>query len=311
MRHSLTRTRWRLEKWAGASRPIILMYHRVATLRADPWRLAVSPGNFASQIQTLARTHDVVPLDRIHEPGQGRRRVAITFDDGYHDVLSEAVPVLERHDCPATLFLTMGMVGRGEFWWDRLTRIMLESVAAGPIEIALPGLDRVIVTGARFAPMRRRRAYHAVWGLLRLQHTEYRQETLDLLARLFGVDETGAQANRTATAEEVSALDGSILRLGAHTMNHPSLPTLDRAQQACEIADSRSACAELTGKLPNDFAYPFGDYDAATVECVRDAGFSRAVTVGMGVVRSHTPRFRLPRVTVEDWDGETLLRKLP
>ena len=45
--------------------------------------------------------------------------IVVTFDDGYLDVLQNAVPILERYQIPATIFVVTGNLGE-PFWWDRL-----------------------------------------------------------------------------------------------------------------------------------------------------------------------------------------------
>ncbi len=56
----------------------------------------------------------------------GRSLVAITFDDGYADNLYDALPLLEKHGLPATVFVCTGPVTQGaEFWWDTLERLLL------------------------------------------------------------------------------------------------------------------------------------------------------------------------------------------
>ena len=47
-----------------------------------------------------------------HCPAQADRLVAITFDDGYRDNLTVALPLLEKFGLPMTLFVTAGFVGR-------------------------------------------------------------------------------------------------------------------------------------------------------------------------------------------------------
>ncbi len=52
--------------------------------------------------------------------------MAITFDDGYVDVLATALPLLERFDLPATVFLATGWLGSSRrFWWHDLARVVL------------------------------------------------------------------------------------------------------------------------------------------------------------------------------------------
>jgi hypothetical protein len=58
------------------------------------------------------------------------------------------------------------------------------------------------------------------------------------------------------------------------------------------------------------FAYPYGSYDAATVEAVRTARFARACTSDHGPVGRGADPFALPRVAVRDWDGDEFARRL-
>ena len=93
---------------AKAGQPRILMYHRVRAGHPGD-SLCVDPALFADQIAWLAEHAALVPLREISDPDldtNGRCRVAITFDDGYLDNLVDALPVLEKHGVPATLFVT-------------------------------------------------------------------------------------------------------------------------------------------------------------------------------------------------------------
>src|SRR5262245_6982 len=109
---------------------MILMYHRVSDLACDPWSRAVAPDRFAEQLAVLrdhAQDLQVCRLTDLASPGRPQRQVVITFDDGYADNLFEARPLLERYDCPATVFLVSGDIdGTREFWWDELSQIFLE-----------------------------------------------------------------------------------------------------------------------------------------------------------------------------------------
>lgn len=96
---------------AGYLRPgvRILMYHRVDTLpRFD--QLTVSPQAFTRQIEILAKSYRVIPLTQaLTELANGkikRNTVVITFDDGYLDNLTQALPIMEAHRLPASVFVT-------------------------------------------------------------------------------------------------------------------------------------------------------------------------------------------------------------
>jgi peptidoglycan/xylan/chitin deacetylase (PgdA/CDA1 family) len=104
----------------GPERPglRILYYHRVSADR-DP--LAVTPDAFCRQMEALAasgqRVVDLYEIDDLRlAPGESA--VALTFDDGYRDVLQEALPVLREHGFASTVFVVPGAIaGAAPFAW--------------------------------------------------------------------------------------------------------------------------------------------------------------------------------------------------
>lgn len=102
--------------WTGIR---IFGYHRVAD---DPEVLSVHPDAFREQMEAIAASNvDVVPLERALDllaAGQSGRQICITFDDGYRDVLENAVPVLEQLGFPATIFVPTAIIdGTASFYW--------------------------------------------------------------------------------------------------------------------------------------------------------------------------------------------------
>ena len=106
------------------TRRTILAYHGVARCGPDddPHRLFVSPEAFAAQMAALARRRRVVSLDEVLDDGvsDGRPLVAITFDDAYESVLTEAAPVLRAHGFPATVFAPTAWLGRRSAWMQEM-----------------------------------------------------------------------------------------------------------------------------------------------------------------------------------------------
>ena len=84
--------------------------------------------------------------------------------------------------------------------------------------------------------------------------------------------------------------------IGAHTKTHADLPTLTLAQQQDEVAGGRQDLISWGTVGPvNSFAYPYGDYDATTLQVVKDAGFSSALSTNDGDVTPSSDKFQLER----------------
>lgn len=85
--------------------------------------------------------------------------------------------------------------------------------------------------------------------------------------------------------------------IGAHTCTHPRLSKLPRDRAREEIVSSKKKLEDQFGRPIEHFAYPFGDYDDAVVEMVREAGFKTACTMDRGVNDRTNDPFRLKRWT--------------
>jgi len=92
----------------------VLAYHSV---QETDFAYAVSPEDFERQMKILKRRFRVITLAELRDIlVQGRmppdRCATITFDDGFEDNLTQALPILKELGLPATLFLTTSYVGR-------------------------------------------------------------------------------------------------------------------------------------------------------------------------------------------------------
>ena len=105
----------------------ILGYHRIAD---DADELAVAPKAFRSQMEMLlALGAQPIPLDEAQrriEEGIDRFYVCVTFDDGYYDNLTDAVPVLRDLRIPATIFVPTAAIDgtAGLYWYAEQPRLL-------------------------------------------------------------------------------------------------------------------------------------------------------------------------------------------
>lgn len=312
----------RRQRRAHEPHGLVLMYHRIASVPVDPWNLAVTPEHFDDQLGTLGRHVDFVPLNRLRESLRSGRRVrpavAVTFDDGYADNLLTAKPVLERHQVPATVFVASGFTGNGHgFWWDRLAgAILLPPVLPSSLVLADgengfarsdAALARADGTGRRA----RRRLHDDLWAWLAGRPEE---ERVRQVARIEAWSGTSPGEDRSAwpmTADQLRQLaSGGLVDIGAHSVSHPRLTKLSRAEKQFEIAQSCLDCEHILGNRPTSFSFPNGDYDEECTDLVREAGFTVACTSRPDLVWASGKAHETSRISVPDCSGEALWRLL-
>jgi peptidoglycan/xylan/chitin deacetylase (PgdA/CDA1 family) len=322
-----------------ATRAVVLQYHRVAELAFDPYALCVTPQHFADHLVVLRRLGRPTSLEECSRALRGgkllRRAIVVTFDDGYADSLYAAKPVLERHDVPATVFVVSGSVGsQQEFWWDELEWLLLQPGR-------LPRSLHLVVNGERHQwtldeaadyspeefsrnarwhygqpdnPTSRHRLFRALYGLLQPLAPHQRRSIVDDLRAWAGGASKARPAHRTLSPEEVIRLaEGQLVEVGAHTVNHPMLSALPLSTQQDEIRQSKAQLEEILGARVGSFSYPHGmpgHYTEETATVVREAGFACACSSQPGTLGLDTDPFQIPRVVVQDWDGESFERRM-
>jgi peptidoglycan/xylan/chitin deacetylase (PgdA/CDA1 family) len=327
----------RLRNWLAPG-GLILLYHRVAELPTDPFKLCVTPEHFAEHLVVLSGEYQPISLQRMRqtlESGQSpNRAIAVTFDDGYADNLWNAKPLLEAHDVPATVFVATGQLENPrEFWWDELDRLLLQPGrlpsyldltiehkphhwdlgAAADYSMAAHQRDRHWnwYVQEQADPGPRQSLYRALYQLLYPLATDQRQAILDQLVTWAGLTVDGRPNYAALSATEVNRLsNGGLVEVGAHTINHPFLSTLPAEVQWQEIQQSKTALETLIDQPVHGFAYPHGNYSPETMELVEKAGFTYACATIEGRVGCKNHGFQMPRVVVEDCDGETFARFL-
>jgi peptidoglycan/xylan/chitin deacetylase (PgdA/CDA1 family) len=126
--------------------PLVLMYHSIGPCADDPYQVTVSPRRLAVQLALLSRLglRGCSMRELLEAPGP--RKVGLTFDDGYRDFATTALPALTAHGFTATVFALAGRLG-GDNGWEAtgprkplLTAPELRAVAAAGMEIGSHGL---------------------------------------------------------------------------------------------------------------------------------------------------------------------------
>lgn len=93
---------------AGQTSAPVLLYHHVS--KETPASTSVSPETFSEHLAYIAENHTVLPLSEIVDAARNGKSLpdnalAITFDDGYANILKNAHPALQKHGFPYTIFI--------------------------------------------------------------------------------------------------------------------------------------------------------------------------------------------------------------
>lgn len=280
----------------------IAIFHRVL-LERDP----LFPGEmhavrFDALCVELARRFRVLTLrDAMGARDAGRlpsRALVITFDDGYADNATVALPILQRHGLQATFFVATGFLEAGRMWNDTVIEAMRRTSRP---HVDLPSL------GLDLAPLQtieqRRVAIERALSVIKYLTLHDREQALHMLTRALG--DSILPDDLMMSSQQVLQLHRAGMEIGGHTVRHPILRAISDDEARAEIRQGREQLQAITSAPVDSFAYPNGgpdrDYDLRHVTMVREEGFGAAVSTARGVVTAHADRYQLPRFS--PWDS--------
>ena len=146
------------------------MYHSISNSSNPKFKqFAVSPAAFAEQMAYLytRRYTPITVTQLVHARSQKEialpeRPVVLTFDDGFADFYTDALPVLKRYNFVATLYITTAFVGSTSSWlwrekettrpmltWDQIAEINAQGIECGGHSHTHPQLDLLPLSAAR------------------------------------------------------------------------------------------------------------------------------------------------------------------
>jgi len=300
---------------------VILTFHRVRPWKAAtpgfaPNRLLEITPDFLDQALGLVRRlgFEFVALEEARRRliDGGARFAALTFDDGYRDTRDFALPVLERHGAPFTVFFVPGFIERSaRLWWleleESLRRLDEASIDQAGLALRLPARSAAEKTAA----------YAKIYWALRARSESELLDAVGALARKAGVGSAAIADALFMDWDEVAAFARHrLVTTGAHSMTHRMLAKWPEAAARAEMADSKAALEGRLGLSVRSFAYPVGDPTSAgprEFELARQVGFATAVTTRPGMLfPGHAKHLTaLPRVSVNGlWQNAAALEAL-
>lgn len=285
----------------------ILIFHRVLP-SPDPLR----PGEpdvveFDLFMAFVSKNFSVLPLreavERLRLGCLPQRACCITFDDGYADNLTVALPILEKYRLPATVFIATGYLDGGRMFND----IVIDTIALtnnSYLDLTEIGLGTYSLTCLQ----ERRTAINTILEQLKYRMPKQRNADVMRLQELTGCRQS--PTNIMLTSEQVVELACRGVEIGGHTVIHPILTSLKDDEARHEISAGKRKLETIIGKPVTLFAYPNGrpyrDYTARHVAMVRELGFEAAVSTAHGVASPMSDRFQLPRFS--PWAATNLKR---
>lgn len=262
----------------------------------DEGVISVSPALFEKEIKFCKEYFSPISFGYLKECMEKKKPLPpnpliVTFDDGYRDNYTNAFPVLQKFEVPATIFLTADYINTDKlFWWDEVSYYMK---AQGKSE---PDIKNLL------------RSLKLITDDKRIEAVE------DIKKSNKGVSQFSER--QALNWEEVKAMSRAGIEFGSHTMSHPVLSKVeDKHELEYEIRQSKKIIEEKIEKEVIVFSYPIGGGDSFSSDIkkeVKDAGYSFAVNYihGVNIINNGFDRFSLKRLDMDQLSLDRFKAKL-
>lgn len=288
---------------------LVLTYHKVSDEPEllDPLKVSVSC--FEKQIKYLKNNYTLISGDQladcilINKP-LPENSCLITFDDGWGDNYTNALPILKKNNVPAIIFIATDFIGTKQtFWYERIQNLLGNL----PINIPdnfhenilqqFPGYISDKIISISKSPEKRHRL--AIINELIEELKKYTQlqieELIYDLSEILHVSITKETVPTMLTWEQVSAMSKSNITIGSHTKSHVILTQTNYDHAMSELVDSKDIIEKKIGNTVYYFCYPNGNYSTLIVKYVQKAGYVAAFTCLNGLNTSLERPFEIKR----------------
>lgn len=242
-------------------------------------------------------------LNRLDRP-RGKPFAVFTFDDGFADNYRLALPVMERHNAPFTVYVATGMMhGQIDAWWLGLAELIRRSDS-----INIKSLDYHVSCADRAS---KAAAYVAIEALI-----HHRYDVLPAVRQ--AITDAGIDCAALAHAEGLSAgelarlASNPLVTIGAHGETHINLALASDGEVRGELQRNRAFLQDIIGRPVQHLAYPFGNELACgerEAKIARELGFRSAVTTRNGMLfpQHRGSLLELPRERLVEADTASTL----
>lgn len=308
--------RLHLKKWIGEaylgsrsgqqrlrSGGVVLMLHRVLADEEEAARphrqtLCTGPAAFDRLLCWVTERFDCVHLDELlAEPVGTRPRLALTFDDGWRDNADNALPLLERHQVPASIFLSTDLIGTpGCFWWEAIG----ETIWQRPGGTTGQALFKRLTKLGLEVPTCLRRTGNSDGRSLALLFLLQSMKRLSpaVLQDLTSLCEAAGD-HSCLDWDQVRRMERTgLVRFGPHGASHGILTRMSAGDLAAEVQRSRDALATHCSNPLRIYCYPNGDHNPQVRDCLTQFGYRQALGTASGFVTSESDPLNLPRIDV-------------
>lgn len=278
----------------------VLCYHRIADKkkildRNNPLSgLEVHQDIFEEQISFLKKKFKILSLNDLKKHIEQKKNdfaISITFDDGYLDNINLALPILEKYNVPATIFVITRFLEKKDFmWWYFLWENLNN--------------QKFIFINSKKIFLKNNADIINWYGILSKEviNLDYKEQK-NYLDKVFGNQFNFNYKDLIFDLDQLIDLSkNKLIEIGSHTLTHAKLTSLNDNEIFRELSISKKIIEEKIKKKVNFLAYPYGgsnEVNDKIIKITEEVGYQMAFSTKRSFEQSNN-FFDIPRINIDN-----------
>ena len=284
--------------------PAVLFYHGVSN-RPNPIveTESISVADFILHLNYLKKHYNVISVSEFEQRYEEQKwrgnEVLLTFDDGYKNIYSTALPILEKFKFPFMVFATTNNINNNSLFPTTISRLVVLASSLKRLKLKTQALDVALTNDAS-----RVEVANKVSMYLKTLPFEEANKLVEELVGLISDDEwssvreTYSSVNPMNWAELKFVSDSPLCTIGSHGLDHICCHAKQSENELYEqITNSKLVLQEKLGIGCDYFAYPNGNYTERSNEIVKAAGYKLGFSTKRLPINAMT-LYNIPRLYV-------------
>jgi peptidoglycan/xylan/chitin deacetylase (PgdA/CDA1 family) len=260
-----------------------------------PLRRRLSRHKLKEYLNILSKRYRFISLVDAVDMLQGRKHIqpysiVITFDDGYRNNLTHALPILKDFNAPATFFIPTGFIDNPRpFWFDRLDYAFQQVQVSGR-KLKVGSFTMHLDGSSRYALQESYRKFRYSIKKQNMSDSFFLQEMERIAANLEA--ESGRSLKEIQdyddwsaimTWNQIETLHDDSVAFGSHTVDHIRLGLVEKEIARDQLTRSKYSIESHTGRPCQCLCFPNGNYKSETIALAKECGYTCCFTTDEGL----------------------------
>lgn len=257
-----------------------LMYHGVVNENSNYFSPRhITNKQFEKHLLYYKKNFDIISVEEAFENLQNnhqyrRKTITISFDDGFENNYTNALPILEKHKIKATIFVSSSCIQESEWLWT-------DFIAA--LNYFYKN-QAVMIDNYTFLNSFDKRNNISLPDFIKTTSYSYRDKLINKISKKFGIEAklktVPIEIWKLLNLEDLKRLSKSpFIDIGSHGHSHFNLSNIAVDEARIELLSSKTLLENAINKKINIIAYPDGSYNNSVKNIAEEVGYKYQMAV--------------------------------